>query len=257
MADDKKAYSRVLLKLSGEAIAKKDINGHVEAIFDNEIISEIADVIKRLVSDGIEVGVVVGAGNIWRGAYGRGVNRARADQMGMLGTVINCMRLEDAVEKSGCRAKVMTPQNINGFTEPYDFRDAAEHMKNGTVVIFGGGLGIPFITTDTATVVRGAEIGADIILMAKNIDGVYEKDPKKPDGTIDTSVKKYKVVSYDECLERGLHATDVSASALAKEQKINMYVFALSDPENIIRAANGEEIGTLVTYDACIKSETY
>ena len=241
-------FRRVLLKLSGEAIAKKDKDNKVDEIFDAEIIDQIADVIKRLVDDGIQVGIVIGAGNIWRGAYGKGVKRARADQMGMLGTMINCLRLEDAIEKKNCPVTVMSPVTMNSYAEQYDFRKAIAHMNDGMVVIFGAGLGIPFITTDTTVVVRGAEIEADVILMAKNIDGIYVKDPRDENGDIDPTVPRYKVVSYDECLAKNLHANDVSASALAKEQKIDMYVFALSDPENIIRAVNGEEIGTLVTH---------
>ncbi len=261
MAENKKRFSRVLLKLSGEAIAKKyvaeDGKEHIEEIFDPEMIAHVADIIKRMVKDGIEVGVVIGAGNIWRGAYGKGVKRARADQMGMLGTMINCLRLEDAIEKAGVGVTVMSPIGMNGFAEPYDFRKAIEYMKNGKVVIFGAGTGIPFVTTDTTVVVRGAEIEADVILCAKNIDGIYVRDPRDANGEIDRSVPRYKVISFDECMEKDLRATDVSASALAKEQKIDMYVFALSDPENIIRAVNGEEIGTLVTYDSSVKSELY
>lgn len=261
MAETKKRFNRVLLKLSGEAIAKKytDDEGkeRIDEIFDPEILVKIADVIKRLVEDGIEVGIVIGGGNIWRGAYGKGVKRARADQMGMLATMMNCLRLEDAIEKAGIPVTVMTAVGMNGFAEQYNFRTAVEYLKSGKVVIFGAGLGIPFITTDTTVVVRGAEIGADVILCAKNIDGIYTRDPRDENGEIDPSVPRYKVISYEECMEKGLKATDVSASALAKEQKIDMYVFALSDPENIIRAVNGEEIGTLVTHDSTVASETY
>lgn len=257
MPEMKKRFNRVLLKLSGEAIAKKDSDGSVAEIFDPALIDEITEVIKKLVADGIQVGVVIGAGNIWRGAYGKGVKRARADQMGMLGTMMNCLRLEDAIEKKGCPVTVMSPINMNSFAEQYDFRRAIQYLESGKVVIFGAGTGIPFVTTDTTVVVRAAEIDADVILMAKNIDGIYVRDPRDENGVIDRNVPRYKVVSYDECIEKGLHATDVSASALAKEQKINMYVFALSDPENIIRAVNGEEIGTLVTYDSKAESQLY
>ncbi|MBQ4096524.1 MAG: UMP kinase, partial [Clostridia bacterium] len=214
MAENK--YKRVLLKLSGEAIAKKDSENKVDEIFDPEIIDKISSVIKTLVDRGIQVGIVIGAGNIWRGSYAKGVKRARADQMGMLGTMINCLRLEDAIEKKGCPVTVMSPVAMNSFAEQYDFRRAIERMNAGGVVIFGAGLGIPFITTDTTVVVRGAEIEADVILMAKNIDGIYVRDPRGKDGKIDPSVPRYKTVSYDECLVKNLHATDVSASALAK-----------------------------------------
>ncbi len=255
MSDAKRRFNRVLLKLSGEAIAKKNANGKTEEIFDREIIDKITNVIKRLVDDGVEVGVVIGAGNIWRGALGEGVTRARADHMGMLATMMNCLRLEDALEKKDCKVTVMSPIQMNSFAEPYDFRKAIAHLKEGMVVIFGAGIGIPFVTTDTTVVVRGAEIQADIILMAKNIDGVYTCDPNKKENM--GRAKKYKVISYDKCLKDGLHATDVSASALAEEQKIDMYVFALSDPENIIRVVSGEEIGTFVSHDKTVVPELY
>ena len=241
-------FKRVLLKLSGEAIADK-ANGD---IFDASLIADIAGVIKRLTDDGVEVAVVIGAGNIWRGAYGKGVNRARADQMGMLGTMINSMRMEDALEKAGCTVSLMSSIPMQGFAEPYDFRKARKYLSKGKVVVLGGGLGTPFITTDTAGVVRGGEIGADVILMAKNIDGIYTADPRK-----DSSAKRYKLISYDECLEKNLRATDPSASAIGKDQGVDMYVFALEKPENILRAVYGEEIGTLVTHDSTAKAELY
>lgn len=241
-------FRRVLLKLSGEAIADKE-NGE---IFDPGMIDSIASVIKSLTDDGAEIAVVIGAGNIWRGAYGKGLNRARADQMGMLGTMINSMRLEDALEKAGCSVSLMSSIPMQGFAEPYDFRKARRYLSKGKVVILGGGLGTPFITTDTAAVVRGGEIGANVILMAKNIDGIYTADPRK-----DAAAKRYKVVSYDECLEKNLRATDPSASAIGKDQGVDMYVFALEKPENIRRAIYGEEIGTLVSHDSTIKSELY
>ncbi len=252
-----KRFNRILLKLSGEAIALKNDDGDILSIFDSEKIDEIAEIIKKLHDDGVEVAIVIGGGNIWRGKYGAGVKRARADQMGMLATVMNCLRLEDAVEKAGCRARVMTPIQMNSFTEPYDFRKAIDHLENGTVVIFGGGIGVPYVTTDTTIVVRGSEIGADVLLMAKNIDGIYAEDPRDADGNIRPDVPKFKTISYRECVVRGLDATDVSASDIAEKQKMNMYVFALSDPENILRVVNGEEIGTFVTYDASVETETY
>ena len=241
-------FKRVLLKLSGEAIADKE-NGE---IFDPSLIGEIAKTVKELTDGGVEVAIVIGAGNIWRGAYGKGLNRARADQMGMLGTMINSMRMEDALEKAGCTVSLMSSIPMQGFAEPYDFRKARKNLEKGKVVILGGGLGTPFITTDTAAVVRGGEIGADVILMAKNIDGIYTADPRK-----DPAAKRYKVVSYDECLEKNLRATDPSASAIGKDQGVDMYVFALSKPENILRAVYGDEIGTLVTHDSAAEAELY
>lgn len=248
-------FKRVLLKLSGEAIAKKGANGETEEIFDCEIIDKITDVIKKMVDDGVQVGIVIGAGNIWRGALGKGVTRARADHMGMLATMINCLRLQDAIEKKDCKATVMTPITMNGFAEPYDFGKAVAHLKEGTVVIFGAGTGIPFVSTDTTAVVRAAEIDADVILMAKNIDGIYTCDPNKKENK--NIAKKYKTISYDKCLKDDLHATDVAASALAEQQKIDMYVFALSSPDNILKVVNGEEIGTFVSSDRATAAELY
>lgn len=246
--DKKIRFRRVLLKLSGEAIANK-ANGE---IFDAALIEEIASVIKKLTDDGVQVAIVIGAGNIWRGAYGKELNRARADQMGMLGTMINSMRMEDALEKAGCSPVLMSSIPMQGFACPYNFRDARNALDAGKVVILGGGLGTPFITTDTAAVVRGGEIGADVILMAKNIDGIYTADPRKV-----SDAARYKSVSYDECLEKDLRATDPSASAIGKDQAVDMYVFGLDTPENILRAVYGEEIGTLVTHDSSAKAELY
>ena len=145
-------FKRVLLKLSGEAIARKGANGDTEEIFDREIIDKITDVIKQLVNDGVQVGIVIGAGNIWRGALGKGVTRARADHMGMLATMINCLRLEDAIEKKDCKVTVMTPIQMNGFAEAYDFSKAVAHLNEGTVVIFGAGTGIPLPAPKITTV---------------------------------------------------------------------------------------------------------
>lgn len=257
-------FKRVLLKLSGEAIAKKrpadkdgsdKKDGRIEEIFDGELIDKITDVIGKMTADGVQVGIVIGAGNIWRGALAHGVNRARADHMGMLATMINCLRLEDALEKKNCKVTVMTPIQMNGFAETYDFKKAVEHLEEGSVVIFGAGTGIPFVSTDTAAVVRAAEIDADVILMAKNVDGIYTCNPDLEENK--GKAKKYRTISYDKCLKDDLHATDVAASALAEEQGIDMYVFGLSSPENILRVVNGEEIGTFVSCDKNTEAELY
>ncbi len=244
-------YKRVLLKLSGEALAKKvKVEGKekIDSIFDDEKIAEIAGAVKKLTDDGLQVGIVIGAGNIWRGGKNGNVKRARADEMGMLGTMINCLRMEDALEKAGVPARVLSPLSVTTCAEQYDYRKAISFMEEGKAVLFGAGTGIPFVTTDTTVVVRAAEIEADIILCAKNIDGVYTENPIDEKGEKKPGVPRYKVVTYDKCLSDQLGATDVSASALAKEQKIEMYLFELANPENIIKAAHGEEIGTLVTY---------
>lgn len=248
MADVTRRWKRVLLKLSGEALADKD-NGE---IFDAEKVKQIAGVIARMAEAGTEVGVVIGAGNIWRGALGKDVRRARADQMGMLGTMINCLRLEDAIEQTGTPVTVMSPVAMNSFAEQYNFRTACEYLAAGKVVIFGAGLGIPYISTDTACVVRAAEIGAEIVLMAKNVDGVYNADPKKvPDA------RRYRVISAKQCADDDLHAIDEAAALIAAEQNIDAYVFSLADPDNILRVIRGEELGTLLSSDEETKAEFY
>ena len=248
MARENLKWKRVILKLSGEAMANKEKG----EIFDAEMIARIADVIARMVKAGTEVGVVIGAGNIWRGAYGNGVRRVRADQMGMLGTMINCLRLEDAVEKTGTPVTVMSPVAMNSFAEQYNFRTACEYLSAGKVVIFGAGLGMPYISTDTACVVRAAEIEADMILMAKNVDGVYDSDPKK-----NPEARKYRVIASRQCVDDGLKAIDEAAALIAAEQDIDAYAFSLSDPENILRVIRGEEIGTLLSCDEETKAEFY
>lgn len=249
MCEKKPAYKRVLLKLSGEALAKKEthnIDGvektETVSIFDEAKIAEIAAAVRDCIRDGVQVAVVIGAGNIWRGKLGEGVDRARADHMGMLATTINCLRFADALEKLGLRAHVMTPVSMDAFAEPFQYRRAIEYLEAGEPVVFACGIGIPFVSTDTATVVRAAEIHADVILMAKNIDGIYSADPRKHADAV-----KFRKVSYAYCLENKLVATDVSASALAEEQGIDSYVFSLADPANIGKAVHGEQIGTLVT----------
>ena len=248
MAEEKRKFGRVLLKLSGEALADKE-NG---SIFDPEQIAKIAAVIAQIAKEGVELGIVIGAGNIWRGAYGKDVRRVRADQMGMLGTMINCLRLEDAVEKTGTPVALMSPIQMNSFAEQYNFRTACEYLSAGKVVIFGAGLGMPYISTDTACVVRAAEIGADVILMAKNVDGVYNADPRK-----DPAARRYRIISSRQCVDQGLKAIDEAAALIAAEQDIDAYAFSLSEPENILRVIHGEEIGTLLSSDEETTAEFY
>ena len=249
MCEKKPAYKRVLLKLSGEALAKKETRvicgtekEELISIFDEVKIAEIASAVQRCINDGVQVAIVIGAGNIWRGKLGEGVDRTRADHMGMLATTINCLRFADALEKHNLRPHVMTPVSMDAFAEPFQYRHAIDYLEAGEPVIFACGIGIPFVSTDTSTVVRAAEIHADIILMAKNIDGIYDKDPRKY-----TDAVKFRSVSYAYCLENKLAATDIASSALAEEQGIDSYVFSLSDPKNIVKAVYGEQIGTLVT----------
>ena len=226
-------YKRILLKLSGEALADK--NG----ILDFDFIASVAEVLKKCVGAGIEVGVIVGAGNIWRGRQGGEMNRARADSMGMLATTINALALQDTFIQNGLDSVVMTSVEMNAFADFYAPRKAIEALSAGKVVILGCGTGSPFFSTDTAAVLRGAEIEADAILMAKNIDGVYSADPK-----IDKNAVKYDEITYADMIAKELGALDLTAAAFCMANNITSYAFELKDPMNIYRVAMGEKIGT-------------
>ncbi|MCI9164666.1 MAG: UMP kinase [Oscillospiraceae bacterium] len=231
-------YKRVLLKISGEALAGEKRTG-----LDFAVIGQVCDVIKEAVEMGVQVGVVVGAGNFWRGAKDGGgrMERTRADHMGMLGTAMNCLAVADVLEQKGVAARVQTALEMRAVAEPYVRGRAIHHLEKGRVVIFGCGTGNPFFSTDTAAVLRAAEIGADVILLAKNVDGVYSADPVK-----DPQAVKYDVITYDEVLARHLAVMDSTASSLAMDNHIPVLLFALKDPYNIIRALRGERIGTIV-----------
>jgi len=235
-------YKRVLLKISGEALAGSKHFG-----LDFEIIGRVAGVIKEAVDMGVQVGVVIGAGNFWRGAKDGGgrMERTRADYMGMLATTMNCLAVADVLEQNGVPARVQTALEIRSVAEPYVRGRAIRHLEKGRVVVFGCGTGNPFFSTDTAAVLRAAEIGADVILLAKNVDGVYSADPVK-----DPAAVKYDVITYDEVLAQHLAVMDSTASSLAMDNRIPVLLFALKDPENIIRALKGEKIGTIVKEDA-------
>ena len=227
-------YKRVLLKLSGEALsAGKD------GILDFDFITSVAEVLKKCVNDGIEVGIIVGAGNIWRGRQGGSMDRVRADHMGMLATTINALALQDTFIQNGLDAVVMTAVEMKALADPYVTRDAISALEAGKVVIFGGGLGSPFFSTDTAAALRAAEIKADAILMAKNIDGVYSADPKK-----DPNAVRFDEISYKDVLAKELKALDLTAAAFCMDNDIRAYAFELKDPMNIYRVAMGEKIGT-------------
>ncbi len=231
-------YKRVLLKISGEALAGEKRTG-----LDFAVIGQVCDVIKEAVEMGVQVGIVVGAGNFWRGAKDGGgrMERTRADHMGMLGTAMNCLAVADVLEQKGVAARVQTALEMRAVAEPYVRGRAIHHLEKGRVVIFGCGTGNPFFSTDTAAVLRAAEIGADVILLAKNVDGVYSADPVK-----DPQAVKYDVITYDEVLARHLAVMDSTASSLAMDNHIPVLLFALKDPYNIIRALRGERIGTIV-----------
>ena len=238
MQEEKTAYKRVLLKLSGEALA-----GEAGTGLDFRIMAQVCRVIAECTHDGVEIGIVVGGGNFWRGVKnGEGrMERTRADYMGMLATIMNCLALQDVLQQQGAEAKVLTAMRIEHVGEPFSVEKADEYLKSGKVVICGGGVGSPFFTTDTGAVLRAALIGADAILLAKNVDGVYSADPKK-----DPAAVKYDALSYDEVLERHLAVMDSTATCLAMDNRIPVLVFALKDPENIRRALRGENVGTLV-----------
>ena len=235
MADTPK-YKRVLLKLSGEALAAGK-----GGILDNTFIAQVAEVLKRCLDLGVEIGIIVGAGNIWRGRQGKNMDQTRADYMGMLATAINALALQDAFVQSGIDTRVMTAIHMNEVAEPYIRNKAIHHLERGRVVIFGCGLGIPFFSTDTAAVLRAAEICADIVLLAKNVDGVYTADPK-----LDPNAKKIDSIEYIDILREGLKVLDFTATSFSMENHIPILLFGLDDPENIIKAVNGEKIGTIV-----------
>ena len=233
---EKPIYKRILIKISGEALK----NGCKEDILDFDFVDKVVASVKRCLDQKVEVAIIVGAGNIWRGARkGVGMNRARADHMGMLATVINSLALQDAFVRNGVDARVLSSVEMNTFADFYTQRDADRLLSEGKVVIFGGGLGAPYFSTDTPAVVRAAEIGADAVLMAKNVDGLYTADPKK-----DPTAKRYDDVTYAEILEKNLKAFDLTAVSFCNENDIDCYAFALSDPENIYRAVTGTSTGT-------------
>lgn len=231
-------YKRVLIKISGEALA-----GDKKSGFDFPFISSVCDRVKECVQLGAEVGIVIGGGNFWRGVKdGAGkVERVSADRMGMLATAMNCLAVADVFKQQGADARVMTAMDIQGVGERYDTRKSIEYMQTGSIVLFACGSGMPFFSTDTAAVLRAAEIHADAILLAKNVDGVYSDDPN-----INPAAVKYDSISYDEVLSQHLAVMDTTATSLAMDNSIPVIVFALADPENIKRVLCGEEIGTTV-----------
>ena len=231
-------YKRVLLKLSGEALSGERGRG-----LDFSVMRAVCGAVQRCAAMGVEIGVVVGGGNFWRGVKDGGGNmdRARADQIGMLATAMNALALSDVFSQLGQSAVVQTAVPMSSIAEGHDRLAAGRHLKEGRVVIFGCGTGNPFFSTDTAAVLRAAEIGAEAILLAKNIDGVYSADPKT-----DPTAVKYDHIGYDEVLSRHLAVMDSTATSLAMDNGIPVVVFALADPENIVRAVCGGKIGTRV-----------
>ena len=234
----KPVYRRVLLKISGEALAGDKRTG-----LDFEVIGRFCDVVKQCLDMGVQIGLVVGGGNFWRGAKDGGgrMERTRADHMGMLATVMNCLAVADVCEQKGIPVRVQTAIEMRPIAEPYIRSRAIRHLEKGRVVIFGCGTGNPYFSTDTAAVLRAAEIDADAILLAKNIDGVYSADPK-----LDPAAVKYDSISYEDVLAQHLQVMDSTATSLSMDNHIPVILFALKDPENIYRAVMGEKVGTIV-----------
>ncbi len=230
------AYKRILLKLSGEVLSGEKGHG-----FDFDIIGNVCEVIKSCVAEGAEIGVVVGGGNFWRGRSSGSMDRTRADHIGMLATVMNSLALADTLEQIGVPTRVMTSIEMRQIAEPFVRDEAIRHLEKGRVVIFGCGTGSPFFSTDTTAALRAAEIKADIIFKATNVDGVYDKDPNKFADAV-----KYDTLTHTEVLSKGLAVMDATAASLCRDNGIKILVFNLSDPENILRAVKGERIGTIV-----------
>ena len=234
-------YQRILLKISGEALA-----GDKHFGLDFDVIGKVCDVVKECVAIGVQVGIVIGGGNFWRGVRnGTGkMERTRADHMGMLATVMNCLAVADVLEQKGVPVRVQTAIEMRAIAEPYIRLRAVHQLEKGNVVIFGCGTGNPYFSTDTAAVLRAAEINADVIMLAKNVDGVYDSDPVK-----NPEAKKYDQISYDDVLAQHLSVMDSTATSLSMDNKIPVLLFALEDPQNIIRAICGEKVGTIVKED--------
>ena len=229
-------YKRVLLKLSGEALAGEQKMG-----VNVETVGKICDKIKEVIELGVEVAIVVGGGNFWRGRYGHQMERTTSDYMGMLATTMNGLALQDTLEARGVKTRLQTAIEMRQIAEPYIKRKAIKHLENGRVVIFSCGTGNPYFTTDTAAALRAAEIDAEVILLAKTIDGVYSADPK-----IDPTAVKYDKISYLDILNKDLKVMDSTATSLCMDNNIPLRVFAIENPENIVKVVKGENIGTVV-----------
>lgn len=233
---EKVKYKRVLLKLSGEALAGDNKTG-VYA----EVLGSICNQVKELVNLGVEVAIVVGGGNFWRGRYGHQMERTTSDYMGMLATAMNGLALQDALEARGLKTRVQTAIEMRQIAEPYIKRKAVKHLEKGRVVIFACGTGNPYFTTDTGAALRAAEIDAEVILLAKTIDGVYSADPKE-----DPTAIKYDEISYTDILTKDLKVLDSTATALCRDNQIPLMVFGIDKPENMVKIVKGEKIGTIV-----------
>ena len=228
---------RVLLKLSGEALA-----GNKKTGFDEPTVTVVVEQVKQLVDRGIQVGIVIGGGNFWRGRTSRNIDRTKADQIGMLATVMNCIYVSEIFRSVGMKTNVLTPFECGSFTKLFSKDRANKYFEKGMVVFFAGGTGHPYFSTDTATLLRAVEIEADVILLAKAVDGVYDSDPK-----VNPDAVRYDAISIQEVIDRQLAVVDLAASILAMENKMPMYVFALNEENSIVKAISGEFNGTKVT----------
>ncbi len=230
-------YKRVIIKLSGEALAGEKGNG-----IDEKVLDSITDQIKAVRDLGVEIGIIVGGGNFWRGRQGREMDRTTADHMGMLATVINALAVQDALERKDVPTRVQTALTMTRVAEPYILRKAMSHLNKGRVVIFACGTGNPFFTTDTAAALRAAEINAEVLLLAKNVDGIYDADPK-----LNLNAKKLDKVTYKDYIAKELHAMDTTAITICMENDIHVLAFGLFEQNALMRAVSGERIGTLIT----------
>lgn len=232
----KAKYNRVLIKLSGEALAGNKGNG-----IDEKTLDKITDEIIAVKNLGVKIGIVVGGGNFWRGRQGTEMDRSTADHMGMLATVINALGLQDALERKGIPTRVQTALTITRVAEPYILRKAMSHLSKDRIVIFACGTGNPYFTTDTAAALRAAEIDAEVLLLAKNVDGIYDSDPK-----VNPNAKKLNEISYKDFISQGLRAMDTTAITICMENKIPVLAFGLFEKNSLTRAVTGENIGTLI-----------
>lgn len=232
----KPIYKRVLLKISGEALAGKDRFG-----INEEMTRKVAEEVKQIHDMGVEIAIVVGGGNFWRGRTSKDMDRATADYMGMLATVMNTLALQDAFLAIGVPAKVQTAIEMKEVAEPYARRRALSHLEHGDIVIFGAGTGNPFFSTDTAAALRAAEIDADVILLAKNIDAVYDSDPAENPNAV-----RFDELTHMEVVEKDLKVMDLTAATLCKDNNIKIHVFAIAEEGNVKKAVSGEKIGTII-----------
>ena len=229
-------YKRVIIKLSGEALAGEKGFG-----IDESMLEYIVEQIKKVREENVEVGIIIGGGNFWRGRQALNIEKSAADHMGMLATVMNSIALQDALEAHGIPTRVQTALTITRVAEPYILRKALHHFEKGRIVIFACGTGNPFFSTDTGAALRAAEINAEVLLLAKNVDGIYDSDPKT-----NPKAKKFDELSYLDVIQKGLHAMDTTAISLCMENKIPIIAFALKEKDSIVRVVNGERIGTII-----------